>query len=107
DLVAADVEQAALPDLLRRDRRLAQVGDVGVEVAQSHGQDGRRLARRAQVANICTIAWAHICIRPPGRMPSRSTAAPLSESMIRTSAVPTIGCESTGSSKYITLTTRR
>ena len=59
--VAAHVEEAALPDLLAADGDLAQV-----RVLVGH------------VANARRIAMLHKVIKPPGRMPSSSTAAPLS-----------------------------
>jgi NADH-quinone oxidoreductase subunit N len=67
----------------------------------------KRMLAYSTIANMRTIACAQSCIRPPGRMPSSRIAAPLNESRIRTSRVPCSGSTSTGSSKNITLTTRR
>ncbi len=53
------------------------------------------------------MACTHSAIRPPGRMPNPSTATPFSDITARTLPVLTMGRVSAGSSKYMTLITRR
>ena len=60
-----------------------------------------------QVPSIWTTAFAHNAIRPPGTNPSSSTSAPLIDSTARTSSGADTVLAVMGSSKYITLTTRR
>lgn len=60
-----------------------------------------------QPARVLTIAVAQTAISGPGKMPSARTAAPLKLRTTRMSFVDSIFVVSTGSSKYMTLTTRR
>jgi len=81
----------------------------GDERHQQHEPDrgGRTHSGPVQVVSALTIASRHSVISPPGSTPSTSTAVALIDSTARTSKVLTIGRLSVGSSKYITLTTRR
>ena len=60
-----------------------------------------------QVPSICNTALAQSVIRPPGSKPKTSTSAPLMDSTIRTSKGADTVLAVMGSSKYITLITRR
>lgn len=60
-----------------------------------------------QEASVFTIAAAHAVIRGPGTRPNANKAAPLILKATVTSLLATIFELSTGSSKYMTLTTRK
>ena len=86
------------------------------ECHQHQNPDGYSLRHRglaagqqkiAQVPIICEIALAQSAIRPPGRIPRPSTNAPLRDSTVRTSSDAETVLAVMGSSKYMTLTTRR
>jgi hypothetical protein len=60
-----------------------------------------------QVPSICEMALAQRVINPLGKMPKINTRAPLVVSTTRTSVEADTALAVMGSSKYITLTTRR
>ena len=60
-----------------------------------------------QVPSICSTALAQSDISPPGSKPRTSTSAPLIDSTVRTSMGADTVLAVMGSSKYMTLTTRR
>ena len=68
-------------------------------------QDFHGVAR--QVPSICCTALAQSDIRPPGSRPRTNTSAPLIDSTVRTSIGADTVLAVMGSSKYMTLTTRR
>ena len=71
-----------------------------LQIQHFHGVTG-------QVPSICSTALAHSDIRPPGNRPSTSTSAPLIDNTVRTSMGADTVLAVMGSSKYMTLTTRR
>ena len=87
---------------VRREEGEAKYQGNGCSVLHDTSAD-----RERQVATACRMARAHSAIRPPGRIPSRMTAAPFIDITMRASVEEPIGLASTGSSKYMTFTTRR
>jgi len=100
-----DVRAAGFEELDRRepDRGAHQVDEAGDEEADAHG----RLPGHAQGKFDCVSAIAHSPISCCGSTPRTSSRSPLAESATVMSPRATIGAVSSGSSKYMSFTTRR
>src|SRR5574343_81365 len=83
-----------------------QIGGQQGQQDQRANLQGLRHASNYRASMLLT-ACAHRAIRAPGTMPSTSTSRPLTDSTARTSRGADTVVAVTGSSKYMTLTTRR